>query len=447
MQIATGTVSHRSIQNATKQVIKDVIEDINGTPDFVVVAFTPNYNEKRKYEEALSRICEESGTDNIIGGTFPGVATSNSLPTIQGCAVMAVKTDEMKIQSPFAYSNVRTKPNKGAQKIQEAYDNANETSKMGFLLTTGPFFQPNAFEQMKTLDTIFALKFRKMFNLIGRLINKNMGKNGYGTTTFADRILKILAERGVKNLIGGATIDLNMKSCFQFAGDKVFRNALVGTVFSSNKLHFGHSWTFDKSQKNKNYSFTDYLKSSGYIQKIDKKPANEAFLDLIGIPKDLYEEAFSKFSYASLLYLSAIKDEKEDYVPFVSVCHPILDGVVSTVPERVFDGSDTKADFFTQSGTGIQRSAFECAKDITRNLSNLRFGVFVNCSNRLLIAGDKIDKENAMIKEAIGKEIPFITLYSGGEFSLINGRPIYSAVSVHGMVAGELKSSAKNVVF
>jgi hypothetical protein len=447
MQIATGTVSHRSIENATKHVIKDVIENINGTPDFLIVAFTPNYNEKQKYEEALSRICEESGTQNIIGGTFPGVATSNSSPTIQGCAVMAIKTDEMEVQSPFAYSNVRIKPNKGAERIQEAYDNAKEASKTGFFLTTGPFFQQDAFEQMKTLDTVFALKFKKIFNSIGRLINKNMGKNGYGTTTFADSILRRLAEKGVKNLIGGATIDLDMKSCFQFAGDKVFRNALVGTVFSSDKLHFGHGWAFDKSQRNKNYSFTDYLKSSGYIQKINKEPANEAFLDLIGIPRDLYDEAFSKLSYASLLYLSAIKSEKEDYVPFVSVCHPILDGVVSTIPESVFENSNTKADFFTQSGTGIQRSAFECAKEVAKELSNIRFGVFVNCSNRLLIAGDKIDKENAMIKEAIGREIPFITLYSGGEFSLINSRPIYSAVSVHGMVAGELKSSVKNVVF
>jgi hypothetical protein len=40
-----------------------------------------------------------------------------------------------------------------------------------------------------------------------------------------------------------------------------------------------------------------------------------------------------------------------------------------------------------------------------------------------------------------------MTLYSGGEFSLINHKPVYAAVSVHGMVAGHSKSPQKNVVF
>jgi len=45
MQISTGTTSHRSINQATKNIIKDVIEDIDGTPDFVLVAFTSNYKQ------------------------------------------------------------------------------------------------------------------------------------------------------------------------------------------------------------------------------------------------------------------------------------------------------------------------------------------------------------------------------------------------------------------
>ncbi len=441
MQVATRTVSHRSIHQATKTIIKDVIGDINGTPDYLVAAYTTNYKERKGYQQAISKICEESGTNNVMGGTFPGVATSDDLPTTQGCSVIAIKSNELDIKTPFSYSNVRTNPQKGAKKYENLFEFNEKKSEMGFFLTPGPFYQQNAFEQLKILDTVFARKFKKMFNFIGDIINKNMGKNGFGPTLFADTILNELAQKGVKSLLGGATIDLDMESCFQFCGDKIYSNALVGTTFSSEKLQFGHSWAFDKSKRSKDFGITDVLKS-GYVQSINKKPANKAFHDIIGISEDLYEEAFKKFSYASLLYLSAI-EYAEEHMPFVSVCHPILDGVVTTIPERIFNNSTSKADFFTQSGTGIQKSAFECANSMTEHLENLRFGIFINCSNRLLIAGDKIQKENESIKEAIGEEVPFITLYSGGEFSLINQKPIYSSVSVHGMVVGE----KKNVVF
>ena len=117
MQIATGTTSHRSIHTATKKIINDVIGDINGTPDFMIAAYTPNYREKRCYEEALTKICEESGTNHIIGGTFPAVATSNDIPTTQGCSLIAFKSSELDIQPPVSYSNVRINPDKGADKL------------------------------------------------------------------------------------------------------------------------------------------------------------------------------------------------------------------------------------------------------------------------------------------------------------------------------------------
>jgi hypothetical protein len=447
MQIVARTTSHRSIEQATKSIIRDVIDDIKGTPDFLIVAFTPNYQGKKKYEDALSKICDESGTQNVIGGIFPGVATSNGFPTTQGCSVMGFKGDEIQIQPPFNYSNIRINPKKGAQKIKEAYDATNKSSKLGFFLTPGPFYQTDAFEQLQVLDTFFARKFKNMFNTIGRMINRNMGKNGYGSTLFADTVLKTLRDYGIKSALGGATIDLDMESCYQFSGEDVFNDALVGTVFSSDKFSFNNNWTFDKSQHSKDFLLTEFLKSSGYVQKINKKPANEAFLDLIDISRELYDEAFGKLSYASLLYLSALENEYQDYVPFVSVCHPILDGVIATVPEQSLSGSNIKADFFTQSGTGIQKSAFQCANSLVSGFTDISFGIFMNCSNRLLIAGDKIDKENKLIEQAIGEDVPFITLYSGGEFSLIDKKPIYSAVSIHGFVAGKATTNKKNVVF
>ena len=404
MQIATGTTSHRSIHTATKQIINDVIGDINGTPDFMIVAYTPNYREKDEYEKAIAKICEESGTQNIIGGTFPAVATSNDIPTTQGCSLMAFKSSELSFQPPVSYSNVRLNPNKGAEKLVNLFKKDKKQNKTGFFLTPGPNFPPDAFSGMKMLDSVFAHKFRGMFNQVGKLINRNMGKNGYGVTSFAYKILKKLIENGVKNTLGGATIDLDMLSCYQFQGENVFQNAMVGTTFSSDKLDFGHSWTFDKSQRLKTFEISKGLKSSSYVQTINNKPAQEEFLNLLDIPKDLYEEAFKGVAYASLLYLSTLMSEDQGNLPFVSVCHPILEGVISTIPEEILDESDRIAEFCTQSGIGVQKSAYQCAKSASQGIDHPVFGLFINCSNRLLIAGDKIEQENKMIEEAVNEK-------------------------------------------
>jgi hypothetical protein len=447
MQIATGTTSHRSIHTATKQIIDDVIGDINGTPDFIIAAYTPNYREKRVYEEALAKLCEESGTSNIIGGTFPAVATSNDIPTTQGCSLIAFKSADIEIKPPVSYSNIRINPDKGADKLVKLFKEDQKQNKTGFFLTPGPNFPPDAFEGMKMLDMIFAHWFRGMFNQVGKLINRNMGKNGHGVTAFAYKILKKLLDNGVQNTLGGATIDLDMLSCFQFQGSNVFRNGMVGTMISSDKLNFGHSWTFDKSNRSKTFEISKGLKSSSYVHKINDKPSKEEFLNIIDIPAHLYEEAFKGTAYASLLYLSTLKSEDQGNLPFVSVCHPILDGVIATIPEEILDESDKVAEFCTQSGIGVQRSAYQCAKSAAQGIENPSFGLFINCSNRLLIAGDKAEEENKMITEALGPDVPFMTLYSGGEFSVINQKPVYAAVSVHGMVAGHGKAPQKNVVF
>ncbi len=447
MQIATGTTSHRSIHTATKQIIDDVIGDINGTPDFIIAAYTPNYREKKEYEKALSKICEESGTHNLIGGTFPAVATSNDIPTTQGCSLMVFKSSELEVGSPVSYSNIRLNPNKGADKLVQLFKENQKQNATGFFLTPGPNFPPDAFNDMKMLDTIFAHKFRGMFNQVGKLINRNMGKNGYGVTSFAYKILTKLLENGVGNTLGGATIDLDMLSCYQFQGKNVFQNAMVGTTFASDKLNFGHSWTFDKSHRSKTFEISNGLKSSGYVHSINEKPSKEEFLNVIDIPADLYEEAFKGMAYASLLHLSTLKSEDQGNLPFVSVCHPILDGVIATIPEEILDKSDRIAEFCTQSGIGVQRSAYQCANSASQGIDNPTFGLFINCSNRLLIAGDKTEEENKMITEALGVDVPFMTLYSGGEFSIINHKPVYAAVSVHGLVAGVNNTPQKNVVF
>lgn len=415
---------------------KEIIEDINGTPDFLFLAFTTGYK-VQEYKKALSIIKRESGAKNIIGGTFPGVTTSNSNPTTQGASIMAIKSNDIHFDDLISYSNVRVRQKQIIGEFNELYKNNKRKSKVGFAISAGPTLEKEAMKQMKVLDTFFAQKFKRIFNALGKVIEKNMGRKGYGTNGYIDTIIYELAKNNFKHLIGGATVDLDLDSYnYQFFNQKLMKDAFVGTIISSDKYRFGQNWTFDMSKRTNTYRINDYLKS-GYLQKINEKKASQAYLDLIEMERDFYNDVFENYSYTNLLYLSAFKDKNGDYLPFLTINHPSLDGIISSITKNQFKRNNFDAKLFTQSGKGIKTSAASCASRAKDGLKKLKLGLFINCSNRLLIAGDKIYEENKAIKEVLGTDVPFMTLYTGGEFAIIDGKPINSTVSVHGLIIGK----------
>ncbi|UJG39932.1 MAG: hypothetical protein K9W45_08750 [Candidatus Heimdallarchaeum aukensis] len=435
MQVNSGIVSNRSLKKVVKGLINDVIFEIKGIPDFLLIAFTSKYK-RSDYKKALELITQETGIKNLIGGTFPTIGVQNEIPTTQGGAAFTFKGNEIKVQRPVIYKNIRTKKKKFISEFPRIYNSIKAKSKISFVLSTGPKLQPNAMEQLKLLDSYPAIKYQNMFNVLGSGLEWFLGKQGLGTGSYIDELLNYLAINNVSDLIGGATFDIDLQDNYQFVNNFIHSNSLVGTSFSSDTIKFGHSWAFDKSEKTREYSITHKLKS-GYIQKINGERANNQLLQIMDLPSNIYNEFFERFSYANALYLSGIKEEDGDYHPFMTANHPKLKGVVSTLPPSKITKKPIKAELFTQSGLGIQRSAYECANKAVKEIINPKFGIFINCANRLLIAGDKIAEENKKLAERLGEDVPFITLYSGCEFSIFNKKPMYTTVSIHGLVAGE----------
>jgi len=433
MYVSADTVSHRSIEYVAKRLVKNVIDDINGNPDLLFIAFTASYKQRALYQKALKILQEESDAKNILGGTFPAVVTSRAYPTIKGGAALAIKSKDLEIVKPFYQNNVRLKTKKAAKAISQRYNKVKAKSKVVLTLSAGTSFPESAMESMKVLDTIFARKFRAIFNLVGKIVEKTQAKSGYGSTVYISGLLKKLYPL-VKNLIGGATLDLDIKPSYQFISNKIFANGLVGTILSSDKIKFAQYWTFDKSKKDVLFNITQFLKS-GYIQMINNNAAGKEFLDIIDISRELYDEAFSKYWYASLLYATALVVGDNEEYPFVSAAHPALRGLITSLPIALMKGSTQKARVFTQSGLGVVNSAKKCANECRHQLLKPLFGIFVNCANRLLISGDKIYEENKTISKEL-ENAPFITFYSGGEYSIINKKPVMSSISIHGMVAG-----------
>ncbi|UJG42685.1 MAG: hypothetical protein K9W46_09860 [Candidatus Heimdallarchaeum endolithica] len=435
MQVKSGMVSNRSLKKVVKELIDDVILEIKGIPDFLLIAFTSKYK-RTDYKRALELLTQETGVKNLIGGTFPAIGVQNEVPTTQGGAAFTFKGSEIKVQRPIIYKNIRTKKKKFITEFPKIYNTTKAKSKIAFVLSTGPKLQPNAMEQLKLLDSYPAIRYQKMFNVLGSGLEWLLGKQGLGTGSYIDELLNYLAINNVSELIGGATFDIDLENNYQFVSDFIYSNSLVGTSFSSDTIKFGHSWTFDKSEKTKEYSITHKLKS-GYIQKINGERANNKLLQIMDVPSDIYNEFFEKFSYANALYLSGIKEEDGNYHPFMTANHPKLKGVVSTLPPSKITEDPIKAELFTQSGLGIEKSAYECVNKAAEKITNPKFGIFINCANRLLIAGDKIAEENKKLAERLGDNVPFITLYSGCEFSIFSKKPKYTTVSIHGLVAGK----------
>ncbi len=437
MQISSTTISNSSLNIVAKEIAKDINSDINGAPDFLLIALTSGYKKQQDYNKAINYIIDETGAKNVIGGTFPAVSTNGQPPTIQGGSALAFKDNEIQISKPIDHKNIRVNQKGAISKLSKIYNKKASKNKIAFGFSPGPVLLPNAMEQLKLLDSYPALKFKKMFNFLGDQLEKFLGRKGLGAGGYIDAIIQGMALNGVHEMIGGATFNINLEQNYQFAGKRIFSNSFVGTILSSSRYKFNHNWYFDKSTQSKRYNITKIL-NSGYIQEINTKPANEELLKIMGIPREIYIDAFETFAYGNALYLSVIREQDETYRTFLTANHPKLDGVISTIPKSwIKNKKEIIANLYTQSGEGIKRSARECANKIKQGHSHTKFGIFINCANRLLIAGDKIYEENKEISNVLGYDVPFISLYSGSEFSIIKGQPIYSSVTIHGLVVGE----------
>jgi hypothetical protein len=206
------------------------------------------------------------------------------------------------------------------------------------------------------------------------------------------------------SMLGGGTIDdgPNLRN-YQFLNKTVLKNSVVSLGFST-QLNNLVKTTHNMKKTGIEFTITKTSKDGRIIHEINRKPALQELVRLLGWPSDLLtDETWFKTNF--YFPLGFYIKEKNEYGP--RVIGVILgNSLITTIRSK-----DPEACILTIDGKGLIQAVDENMLTFPETPA---FGLFASCTTRLETLGDKIYQVQNRLHEYF-KEKPFIEFYVGGE--------------------------------
>jgi len=424
---------------AARKAAKSAMDGLRGDADLAIVLLSDRYRTKTCYSEALHSIQKQIGEQTpIIGCIAPVIFASGELPTIRGAALMLLRGSDIKFVT-LAFQNAKTKARVIAKQMVKKYLPYIESSTAYTVLmyAAGPVFAEDTYESLEITNSWFAQKLTPIFSRFFGILSRRLAKKGMGRPTdYIDNLIELLANKGIRNIVGGNSIQHKALFAYEFFNTDVLSNSVVSCLLTSEKLKFGIGWSYGATPTGRKIT-VDKALTGGVILRANKKGGQEAILEKTGITKTYIEKELASESYALLYHLHGVKDETSGkYFPYVSTAPPNLDSIMSFIPERSLKPGN-EIELLVQSGEDILASIEACLREATANIRRPEFAIICECSNRAFALGDKILREDGIIKEILGADVPYIGFGGGGEFSYKPEGYHYVCSTIHALVVGE----------
>lgn len=438
VEASVAVHSSADAEIAAREAAKNAMGRIRGDADLALVLITDRYPSKSCYSQALQAIQQQIGEQTpIVGCITPVVFASREIPTIQGVALMLLRSTDIKFV-PLAFQNARVKARDIAKQMVKRFLPFIESSAAYSVLmcASGPVLPKDIYRSLEVTNSWFAQRLTPIFSRIFGYISRRLMKKGMGSpTSYIDTLVQVLANKGITNVVGGNSINHKALFAYEFFNTDVLSNSVVSCLLTSDKLKFGIGWSFGATPTGKKITIDKTLGS--LILRANKKSGQEAILEQTGITKTYIEEELASESYALLYHLHGVRDSTSgNYFPYVSTIPPNLSSFMSFIPERSLKPGK-ELEFLIQSGEDILTSIRTCLIEATANIHRPEFAIIFECSNRAFALGDKILREDKIIREILGADVPYIGFGGGGEFSYKPEGYHYVCSTIHALVAGE----------
>ncbi|MFQ5818861.1 MAG: FIST N-terminal domain-containing protein [Candidatus Heimdallarchaeota archaeon] len=424
---------------AAREAAKSAMGRIRGEADLAIVFLSDRYRTKTCYSQALQAIQKQVGEQTpIIGCITPVIFASGELPTIRGAALMLLRSSDLKVV-PLAYQNARVNARNIAKQMAKRYlPQINlSTAYAVIMFASGPIYPEGTYNSLEVTKSWLARRLTPIFSLIYGFATRRLVKKGLlRPTDYIDQLVETLGSKGIREVVGGNSFNWNALFAYEFFNTEIMNNSVVSCLLASDKLKFGIGWSYGATPTGRKMTIDKVLKG-GLILGANKKGGQDALFESTGITKTYVEENLANQNYALLHHLQSVRDNTSGiYFPYISSVPPNLDSVVGSMPDRSLK-PDNEIELLIQSGEDILGSVGACLREATTNIHRPKFAIIFECSNRAFALGDKIHREDGLIRETLGEDFPYIGFGGGGEFSYKAEGYHYVCSTIHALVAGE----------
>jgi len=379
--------SYRGGQEAAQAALKELGGE---KPNYVLLFTTDEFDQ----EKTLAGVRSITGNAELAGCSTGGVITKEGLSQ-DSLAVALLKSDEITFISAVGDKislDAKAAGRKMAEQMLEKVKEKGQESSFG---RETVMMLPNGFSQGNISEVV-----RGAYEILG------------ATYRFSG---------------GGSGDNLKFKKTFQFLNDKIYNDAVVGTLFISKKkqgVGLKHGW------KPWGEIMVVTKVEGKVVKELDGKPALEVYMNLRG--EKIAGFDFNKFYQFAMDYPLGIVSGGEEFIirdPFTASPEDNSITFVSEIPEnsivRMMKG-DVES---------ILEGGEETAKEAVSQMEGrVGFAMIFDCISRLLLLGEKAAQEIEKIRKVIGTKTPFIGFYTFGEVGIEKGgQPVFcnKTCSVH----------------
>lgn len=438
VEASVAVHSSSNAEIAAREVTTTAMGRLRGDADLAIVFMSDHYRTEASYTDALLTIKKQLGEQTpIVGCIAPVVFASDEMPTIHGAALMLLRSKDIKFM-PLAFPQAKVKAKDIAKQMAKRYLPYIETSTsyVNFMFGSGPVYPPEVYISLEATNSWFAQRLTPIFSPIFRFLGKRLAKKGLlGPTNYIDMLIKTLESKGIRNVVGGNSIHRKAYYAYEFFNTEVMSNSIISCLLASNKFKFGIGWSYGATPTGRTIT-VDKALSGGVILGANRKGGQQAILETTGISKVYVEKNLAKDNYALLHHLLGVKDKDSgEYYPYITAMPPDLDSALSLIPDRVLK-SGIEIEILIQSGEDILKSVAGCLNQATADIQRPEFAIIFECMNRALALGDKILREDDIIKENLGVDVPYIGFGGGGEFCNKPTGFHYVCSTIHALVVG-----------
>lgn len=310
LEVSIGLSRKWDAREAGREVAKTAIKKLKTPPSFFLLFSTIHYKDHGGFQELLNGVWDvlPKGTP-LIGGTVAGFINNYGCYA-RGVTSLAFSHSNMDIAVGIGRHTKRN-PKKAvehcAQMIKEGLKKETSKNKLLFNLISGPTIP--GMPLMGRTNVIKSRYFGWLATHLGIKLFSYFG-NGMGKEDeIVDQLTQLFSDYYI---IGGSAMDdYKQIISYQFFNNEVYTNSIVAMGCNIDFPIFMKS-LIGMHETEKTFQVTSSAYGGRLITKINKKPAKEYILKLLGITEEQYRN-MSVFYYRTANYFPITFEENLRY--------------------------------------------------------------------------------------------------------------------------------------
>lgn len=392
-EVGIGTSQDWDPEKASEEVITQALDKLSNPPTFVLLFSTIHYEKNKGFQKILDKIYTKIPKETpLIGGTVAGFINNQNSYT-KGITAACFFSDELTISSGVGKRS-KANPIKAIKSALAKIELENKNNEFVISIISGgkiPYIP--IFKQGRVIKSEIIGKLACFLLPYFGYLNKGVGKED-------DIVKQIISTYDNIKLFSISTMDdEKMEKNYQFYFNKIISDSIILLKIKSD-FNILINTEHDLNEIKREIKITKISKDKQIIYEINNKSAKKEFLSIMDWPKEYLTEKI----YDKVFFYPFAFEKNNFFYPFIPGLF-LGNAIVAT-----YKIESDKLSIMNSSGKNLISS-------VANSMEKLRSPKFIlmsECGLRLQTLGRNTFREQQIIQKKF-KDIPFISLYVGGE--------------------------------